>query len=129
MLPLLLLLAGAAISAPVALNAADEFELAQNPETLGAYVREYFADTPVMAEIAWCESRYRHLGPDGEIFRGKVNKSDIGVMQINTAYHEEDAKEMGLDLYSLSGNLEFARHLYVTQGTHPWNSSRPCWGK
>ena len=129
MLPVLILLAGTAFVAPVALTASSEFQLTQNPETMGAYVREYYADTPVLADIAWCESRFRHLTPDGQIFRGKVNKSDIGVMQINTAYHADRAEKLGLDLYSLDGNLEYAKLLYEKEGTKPWNSSRPCWGK
>lgn len=129
MLPVLLLLAGAAFTAPVALTATSDFELSKNPETLGAYVREYFKDDPVLADIAWCESRFRHLTPEGEIFRGKVNNSDIGVMQVNTYYHEEKAEALGLDLYSLSGNLAYAQYLFDREGTKPWNSSRPCWGK
>lgn len=129
MLPVLLLIAGAAFTAPVALTATAEYQLAQNPETLGAYVREYFEDDPIMAQIAWCESRFRHLTPEGEIFRGVVNKSDIGVMQINTYYHGAKADELKIDLYSLRGNLEYAKYLYEKEGTTPWNSSRPCWGK
>jgi hypothetical protein len=129
MLPILLLLAGAAFTAPVALTASGDYELAKNPETLKAYVREYFTDIPVMADIAWCESRFRHLGTDGDIFRGKVNNSDIGVMQINTAYHAEGAEKLNIDLYSLEGNLAYAKYLYEKEGTKPWNSSRPCWGK
>ncbi|MBU6310413.1 hypothetical protein KGO06_00560 [Patescibacteria group bacterium] len=129
MLPVIILLASAAMTAPVALTSTSEFELSRNPETMGAYVREYFADQPIMAEIAKCESRFRHLAPNGDIIRGKVNKSDIGVMQINTYYHEEAADELGIDLYSLDGNLEYARYLHEREGTKPWNSSRPCWGK
>ncbi len=128
MLHALIILAGV-FSAPVALTAASEFDLSKNPESLGGYVREYYSETPILAEIAWCESRFRHLNKDGEIFRGKVNKSDIGVMQVNTYYHEKKAGELGYDLYSLRGNLEYAQYLYDTEGTTPWNSSKPCWGK
>ncbi len=129
MLPILIILAGAAITTPVVLTDSAERELAKNPETLGAYVRDYFEDAPVMADIAWCESRYRHLDKDGTIFRGKAVPEDIGVMQINTYFHEDTAEELGIDLYSLSGNLEYARYLYEKEGTRPWNSSRPCWGQ
>ncbi len=131
MFPILILLAGTAFAAPVAL--ADSAVLApQEPktaETMKAYVAEYFADAPVMVEIARCESHYRHLGVDGEVLRGTVIAADVGVMQINTRYHQEKADEMGLDLHSLKGNLAYARHLYETQGTKPWNASKPCWGK
>jgi hypothetical protein len=129
MLPILLLLAGAAMTAPITLTAANQYELSSNPETLSAYVREYYADDPILVEIARCESRFRHLNKDGEIFRGKINNSDIGVMQINAYYHEEKATDMGLDIYSLNGNLEYAQYLYDKEGSRPWNSSKPCWGK
>ncbi len=129
MIPLILLLAGAAFTAPVALADHSELELSSNPETLGAYVRQYFDDAPVMAHIAWCESRYRHLNPDGSIFRGEKVKEDIGVMQINTYYHQETADKLEIDLYSLEGNLEYARYLYEKQGTQPWSSSKKCWGQ
>lgn len=124
-IPLIFLLAGA-LGAPSDISAL-QAEGQANPETLGAYVREYFAETPVLAEIAWCESRMRHLDKDGSVYRGKVNASDIGVMQINTAYHEATATDMGIDLYSLEGNLAYAKHLYEKQGTKPWNASKPCW--
>ena len=128
-IPLLFLIAGVSFGAPTVLAEDFEHELASNPETMGAYVRQYFAHEPILADIAWCESRMRHLGPDGEIFRGKVNKSDVGVMQINTYYHDEKAKELGLDLYSLNGNLAYAEYLFDKEGTAPWKSSMPCWGK
>lgn len=128
MIPLIILLASVAFTAPVDLTATNEYDLSRNPESLSTYVQEYFKDTPIMAEIAWCESRFRHLNKEGEIFRGKVNKHDIGVMQINTLYHEEAAKKLGINLYTLEGNLAYARHLYETEGTRPWNSSKPCWG-
>lgn len=95
-----------------------------------AYVREYFADVPVLAEIARCESTFRHHDlRTGSILRGKVNRNDIGVMQINTTYHHDTALRLGYDIESIEGNLEYARHLYEREGTRPWNSSRACWSK
>jgi hypothetical protein len=93
------------------------------------YVREYFKDTPILAEIARCESTFRQLGKNGEPIKGIVNKGDIGVMQINKYYHEEDALELGHDIYTLEGNLEFAKILYKKYGTDPWSSSSKCWKK
>lgn len=127
-IPVLIFIASATFGAPVALSQSEAYELAKNPETLGAYVREYFADTPIMADIAWCESRMRHLEENGKIIRGRVDSDDIGVMQINTRYHLEDSKELGLDIYSLNGNLAYAQYLYEKQGTKPWLASSPCWG-
>ncbi len=103
--------------------------LSSAPDTMSAYVKQYFSDTPILADIAWCESRNRQWNPDGTTFRGEVNHSDIGIMQINVAYHADEAKALGVDLYSLSGNLEFAKYLYETEGAQPWSSSENCWGK
>lgn len=128
-IPVILFLASATFGAPTALSQSESYELASNPETLGAYVREYFADTPILADIAWCESRMRHLDKNGELLRGTVDSDDVGVMQINTRYHLETAQELGIDVYSLKGNLEYARYLYDKQGTKPWLASSPCWGK
>ena len=124
-LPLLFFIASAAFSAPTALSSV-QTESLNTPETLGVYVRQYFADKPVLANIAWCESRMRHLGKDGEIFVGKIDSDDTGIMQINTRYHEKRATELGYDIYSLSGNLGYAQYLYEKEGTRPWLSSSPC---
>jgi hypothetical protein len=94
------------------------------------YVREYFADVPVLAEIARCESTFRHHDArTGSILRGRVNGNDIGVMQINTTYHHDTARRLGYDIETIEGNLDYARYLYEREGTRPWNSSRACWHK
>lgn len=93
------------------------------------YVRKYFKDIPIMVEIARCESTFRHLDKDGEVHRGRVVAEDVGVMQINEYYHLDQAVKKNIDIYSLDGNLTYARDLYERQGTRPWNSSKPCWGK
>ncbi len=90
-------------------------------------VRSYFSDIPVMIQIARCESTFRHELPDGTVLRGKQDPADTGVMQINKRYHEETAKELGLDLNDRYDNMEYARDLYLRQGTKPWASSKACW--
>ncbi len=129
--PLVFLIAGLVFSAPTALSSTTSSveTQVQTPETLQQYVENYFADAPIMVDIAHCESRMRQLGKDGKIFRGTVNSDDVGVMQINSDYHEAEAKAMGIDIYSLGGNLAFARYLYEREGTQPWSSSEACWGK
>jgi len=81
-----------------------------------------------MQKIAYCESRNRQFGKDGSVFRGVVNNKDVGIFQVNERYHLADSKKMGINIHSVDGNMEYARHLYETQGTQPWSSSRPCWG-
>ncbi len=92
-------------------------------------VREYFADIPLMAEISKCESRYRQYEPSGEVLRGIVNSKDVGALQVNETYHLKRSQKLGYDIYSLQGNMAYARLLYEESGPQPWASSYPCWGK
>lgn len=94
-----------------------------------SYVRQYFDDIPIMIAIAKCESHFRQLNSDGNIHRGMTNKSDVGVMQINEFYHLKESQKSQYDIYTLDGNVSYARQLYEKQGTGPWNSSKSCWGK
>ncbi len=126
---ILLFLASATFAAPTVLSQSEVIEIPPTVESLGEHVREYYSETPVLADIAWCESRMRHVGENGAVLRGMVDSDDIGVMQINTRYHQATADELELDIYSLHGNLDYARFLYDTQGTRPWNASRKCWDK
>jgi len=96
-------------------------------QTVEEYVTEYFADAPVMIAIAQCESHFRQFDKSGSIHRGKINRSDLGVMQVNEYYHGEKAKTLGLDLYTIEGNVQYARYLYEKEGTTPWLSSGKCW--
>ena len=99
------------------------------PSQLEAYVRQYFKDTPVLAEVARCESSFRQFGADGKILRGEENAQDVGVMQINEHYHKQTATQMGLNLNNLSDNLAYAERLYEKYGTDPWSASSKCWNK
>lgn len=97
-------------------------------QTVREHVVEYFSDAPVMVTIARCESHFRQYDRNGGVFRGVQNNKDVGVMQINEYYHLETSKELGIDIYTTEGNLEYARYLYEREGTTPWLSSSPCWG-
>lgn len=103
--------------------------LAVGSSEVEARVKAYFADIPIMAEVARCESRFRHIDVrTGEVLRGEINYLDRGVMQINEGYHGDTAVRLGFDLMTLEGNMAYARYLYEKQGTQPWVSSSPCWG-
>ncbi len=102
-----------------------EVASAKNTESI---VRSYFADIPVMIEVARCESTFQHELTDGSILQGRVDPADTGVMQINKRYHQSAATAMELDLDDLYDNMAYARYLYDRQGTQPWNASMPCWG-
>lgn len=94
-----------------------------------AYINQYFSDIPIMIRIAKCESTFRHLDPDGDIHRGKANNADVGVMQINEFYHLDQSIKENLNIYTLEGNVSYARELYEKKGTKPWIASKSCWGK
>lgn len=58
------------------------------------------------------------------VYRGQINPHDIGLFQINEVYHAAEAKHRGLDIFTLAGNIAYARVLYDRNGTHDWNWSR-----
>lgn len=91
------------------------------------YVETFFEGYPDLARIAFCESAYRHNTPEGDVLRGYVDKRDVGIMQINEHYHGQTAEELGYDIYTIRGNLAYARYLYEKQGSRPWNASKACW--
>ena len=90
-------------------------------------VKDYFKDIPMLVKVAQCESNFRQFDTDGQVLRGVANAFDVGVMQINEKYHLERSENMGMDIHSLTGNLEYARALYNDSGTAPWSASKPCW--
>ncbi len=99
----------------------------QDFKTLEAYVRAYFKNTPELAEIAKCESNFRQYDDKGAILKGTVDKDDIGIMQINKYYNGDNAEKLGYDIYTIKGNLAYAKVLYDKFGTDPWQSSQKCW--
>lgn len=91
-------------------------------------VRIFFEDTPILAEVARCESYFTHNDPHtGNVIRGRVNSSDVGVMQINEYYHSDTAENMGLELTNFEDNMAYAKYLYDREGTQPWSASKACW--
>jgi hypothetical protein len=98
-----------------------------SPKEMEAYLRKEFADTPVLVDIARCESNFRHYDEDGMVVRGHAVPDDIGVMQINEHFQGSTAKKLGIDIYTLEGNVAYAKHLYEEQGSQPWKASSKCW--
>lgn len=99
------------------------------PQTVEEYIREYFADIPVMAEVAKCESQFRQFGKNGAVVKNP-GSSAVGAFQIMASIHADFADDkLGLDVYSLQGNAAYARYIYERQGLAPWNASKACWGK
>ena len=96
-------------------------------KVIEAYVRKEFTATPILVEVARCESTFRQYDSKGDVVRGKVNSADVGVMQINEKYHADEAEKLGYDIYTTEGNVAFAKYLYGKYGVQPWSSSSPCW--
>ncbi len=90
-------------------------------------VREYFKDTPVMIEIARCESNFRQFTDAGNVLRGGDSGGMVGVFQFFESIHAAPAKALGYDITTLEGNLGYAKHVYKNESTTPWNPARSCW--
>ena len=114
--------------APAAMAASSSTNsITESPQTVEMTVREYFADIPVMIEVARCESKFRQFTDSGNVLRGGIGGQMVGVYQFFDQYHESPAYELGFDIETLDGNLAYARHIYNLEGTDPWNSARNCW--
>jgi hypothetical protein len=98
-------------------------------QTTEEIVREYFADIPVMIEIARCESKFRQFTDSGNVLRGGAGGQMVGVFQFFDRYHLEPAADLGFDIETVEGNLAYARHIYTVEGTDPWNSALDCWAE
>jgi hypothetical protein len=108
---------------------AEDYAPITDTKQVQRFVTDYFKDTPILAQIARCESQYRQYDKQGNVLRGVANSYDVGVMQINEMYHLETAKKLGIDIYSIEGNAAYAQYLYEREGAKPWMSSSACWAK
>ncbi len=88
-------------------------------------VRKYFADIPVMIEIARCESKFRQFTDSGSVLRGGGGMGMVGIFQFYEAIHKKAARDLGFDIDTVEGNLGYARHLYTQSGSTPWISCVP----
>ena len=77
--------------------------------------------------IALCESGARQFDWYGDVIRNQQGSSAVGMFQIMASLHEQHARLMGIDIYTVSGNAQMARFLYDQSGWAPWGSSRHCW--
>lgn len=91
-------------------------------------VRAEFADAPVMIEIARCESKFRQYTDAGNPLYGGYQGRMVGIFQVYSDIHDSYAASRGMDIETVAGNIAYARHLYESEGTRPWNSSMACWG-
>ncbi len=79
---------------------------------------------PFLKKICNAESGGRQFNKDGSVVRGIVDKSDIGICQINERYNNDLARKLGYDIYTEEGNKAFALYLFNNRGTQPWLASQ-----
>lgn len=79
-----------------------------------------------LQRVAYCESRNRHYDHHGKVLRGRKNRNDIGIYQINRVWHERRAKKLGYDIWSPHGNAGYALWLYREHGIAPWAATARC---
>jgi hypothetical protein len=106
-------------------------------QTVEEYVRDYFdtTHTPILAEIAKCESQFRQFDKNGDVLKNSSGSSAIGLMQIMSSIHDSTADDLDIDIRTIQGNLAYAQYLYdkyedsYGDGTLPWKASKSCWSK
>lgn len=81
-----------------------------------------------MIAIARCESEFRQYDRTGTVLKNPTSSAK-GVFQIMESLHTNTAARLGYDILTVEGNLAYAKYLYDTEGTRPWNASAGCWGK
>lgn len=90
---------------------------------------QYGVHTETAIEISRCESNLRQYDRTESVVRGEINNLDVGAFQINEKYHLERSQELGFDIETTDGNIEYAMWLMKKEGTKPWIWSKPCWSK
>lgn len=86
-------------------------------------------DFPILMKICKAESGYKQFTSNGNVLRGKVTPSDIGICQINEPIWNDTARKRGYDIYTEKGNEDMAIWLFTHYGTEPWNASKFIWNK
>ncbi len=101
----------------------------QLPNEVALTIAQRLGSEHPLLKVAKCESGFRQFNKDGSVLRGRQNSLDVGAFQINENYHLKASKSLGYDIHTLEGNIDYAEHLYKTQGLKPWNWSKHCWGQ
>ncbi len=110
-------------------------EIADKREELKIVVEKYIKAVAIennvstkLVQIARCESGMRQFMFDGTLLRGEINPKDVGLFQINEKYHLKESRELGMDIYTIEGNVAYAVWLAKNQGYRPWIHSKGCHG-
>ena len=97
--------------------------------TIADIIRLEFGDKGSLFEnIAKCESGLRQFTSGYNVVENG-SSSAIGVFQVMSSLHYEEAMSEGFDIYGLRGNIEYAHQLFLKDGTSDWQSSFSCWSR
>lgn len=96
------------------------------PQEIRLLLNNIFPDDPRMICVAKHESQFRQFDDYGNVITSHTR--DVGVLQINLTAHADRAEELGIDLHTLGGNLQFGRLLYEEEGIGPWVTKKYCMG-
>lgn len=92
--------------------------------------KQYSVNERTVRKIISCESKMKENAINHNIDKdGNVWSSDFGYFQINDYFHEEDMKELGMDIRNKWDNLEYGFILISKRGFLPWSASFKCWSK
>lgn len=97
--------------------------------TVKSHIEAVFGANSPMVQVAQCESGLTQFDAPNHVLRGRITPADIGLFQVNAEYHADQAKKLGINLYSLDGNIQYAKYLYNKNGLRDWNASKSCWKK
>lgn len=73
-----------------------------------------FPDDHRMLPVAECESNLRQFNTDGSVLMGGGGGNYIGIFQIGIQWVDL-ASSMEMDVYTIEGNVAFARWLYNSE--------------
>ena len=82
----------------------------------------------LLRAIAEAESSWRQYDSEGNVLRGQDGK-DVGLFQIRETIHLTKAKELGFDIYTPEGNINYALYLYSENYTDDWTASKSRWAE
>lgn len=90
------------------------------------YVEDVFGNNHVMVDVARCESGFRQYYSGGGVLINEESDA-VGIYQLLDSWHDQAANDLGLDIYTVEGNVEYAKLLYEADGLKPWSPSSLCW--
>lgn len=95
----------------VYLRADDSTYINRAEKTIPERIESIFGKDSEMLQIADCESSTRQFSASGEVLRGGSGNKYIGIFQIGE-FWKQKAESMGMDIYTIDGNIAFAKFLY-----------------